>query len=40
MFPEVRPHNNPDMMGEKGDFWVFLIGIPLILLAVIGWLMR
>jgi hypothetical protein len=40
MFPEVRPHNNPDMMGEKGDFWAFLIGIPLILLAVIGWLMR
>jgi hypothetical protein len=40
LFPEVRPHNNPDMMGEKGDFWVFLIGIPLILLAIIGWLSR
>lgn len=40
LFPEVRPHNNPDMMGEKGDFWVFLIGIPLILLAIVGWLMR
>jgi hypothetical protein len=40
LFPEVRPHNNPEMMGQKGDFWVFLIGIPLIILAIIGWLSK
>jgi hypothetical protein len=36
--PEVRPGSNPEMVGSKGDFLVFLFGIPLVLLAILGWL--
>jgi zinc ribbon protein len=36
--PEVRPGSNPEMVGSKGDFWVFLLGLPLIILAILNWL--
>jgi hypothetical protein len=35
--PRVRPSSNPAMMGSRGDFWVFLIGIPMLILAIIRW---
>jgi hypothetical protein len=36
--PEVRPGSNPEMVVSKGDFWVFLLGLPLIIMAILNWL--
>lgn len=36
--PEVRPGSNPEMVGSKGDFLVFLLGLPLVIMAILDWL--